>query len=1265
MKHLRNQNSAIRSWPIKTLTSAVIISLTAMVSQTVSSAERKPIGDLEIYKAATPSGPKIFMMLDISGSMGRGSIKEDYGNDCSEGGGDGGYKPRPDEEITATILNKDGSTASNITYRPSGCQTTKGGGKANPKEFDRLSRLQMSLIELFADKISHKTDKDRFTDKASISNEYEIGVGVFSGDKGKVITTLGPLDAAQRINLIQSIVDIGDGGWTPTAHALAEAGAYMMGTTTKKSGYTSYSGFDSSVSTSKKDSKYISPLTTERQCSGNGIYLMTDGEPNRSNESRAKALMNQSLAGSSLSVNSCSGLTGGNSDGAWGCMGEYAQLLRDPTNPIKQPIKIATVGFGKDFAGITAKKTIFIEGEPLEVTNCEGAANTTSDKDALNLCRLGQRWGDDELADNTKKPKIFGDGGFYYVKGDRGNLDDGSDDPSGTATIQSSLLDFAASLDYVISTSPSGTITVPDDPYRASNQLPYAYLPMLDPNIASTSSIWKGNLKKYNLNNGTLYGKSSNSADINNPLDNLLYKDASGRLNELTRDIWQAGDYQQKDGGIANNAIDAGGVYAQLKSPKSGLGSLRTLYVEDVTSATDSKPILRKISVNTSGKAVGFNLLVDSVYTELNKRRLLSFLGFDGLITLDGDAANNTPVANLTLAPPAQEIKVLGGVVHSKPTSVSYSSTLEDNGRIIDPRDDYVLFGSMEGALHLVDADDGKESIAIIPKRMLKSQPEALVVGSKKTKVGEPYFGVDAPWLVTTDYKYDLDNNKVTVDTAENRGMFAYGGLRMGGEGLSGINITDKSAPKMLFTITSAGLDSSTTAKSSATGFGRIGQIWSKPVEAKIRMTKNAEPIDVLVFGGGYDMGYEQDTYKPTATTPARGNAIYMINAKTGELIWSTSGETGGNKNTKTASMIHSIVGGITVLDRDNDGLMDHLYAADLGGQVFRADFENARPAKYGFEEVSNASNKRVVRVINTAPSAPNDKYAYRFYERPVVSFYRSEAGPNNGKIFAMVNVISGNRSAPLSTLRDGDTYANRVYGIIDNDVTNMDLYKAGFTTTVNNLTEGNLVNLSSTLGKNPTKNQKETAKASMIAGTKQGWYYPLTRFDGYNNVRYSKGVGDSVVINDLLYTTVYNPDKQYYEVDSCTARIAGGSERQLYCLPYGICMDDTSKSGTGGYIPAGQGVQEITLGAYNKDNTDLKILIGTSTITDRIDAAKRSGYGNDANKNGSNIKNVVYGNNGKPTQSDGNVIGDGSAAEFIFNERYTLQPRAWYEQSQ
>lgn len=1258
MKHKANPRSNRQSWPIKLLTATIMLGLTGSLAQ--ADVTRKPIGDLEIYKAAKPGTATIFMMLDTSGSMGgtggcstntsnKTAVMKVYPRKVDATALDGLLR----DENGNTVLDKTATPTTNQEITYSTCKDSNGKIIARTL----LSRLQVALIELLADDVF---EGGSLKDSGSLPDDYAVGVGNYSydgdGRSGVVLVPTDELTAAQRGKLITKILGLKADGNTPTAHAFAEAGAYMMGTTTKGGGGDSDSGFDNSVGTSKNDDKYISPLS-DKECSGNGIYLLTDGQPNGSSTSRAKGVMNASLSGSnpSLSINSCTSLTGDSGSRSWGCMASYAALLRnEDSNSKGLPIKTATVGFGKSFDGLTGKKTITVNGESKEIVDCDSGLKTGDNQvsqDTRNLCKLGERRGDNQV-------KTFGDGGFYYTE----NSDD----------IAKSIVDFSASLVQIINTAPSGTITIPEDPYRAANQLPYAYLPMLDPDIISAASIWKGNLKKYNLDEGTLFGKSNSK----------LYKDVAGNLDENTQDEWQTADFEVSDV-VANNNIAAGGVYAQLKTPSSGLGSVRTLYVEDYTTATDKTPILRKIGVNGSGKPVGFDALKDpEAYSQLNQRRLLSFLGFDSVLTNGGQATNSTPVKDLTLSRPTKETKVLGGVVHSKPEAISYGADLDEKGNIINPGEDYVLFGSMDGALHLVEAEKGQEEVAIIPRQMLIGQPEALVEGSIKADIGQPYFGVDAPWLVKTDYNYDLAGKRVTVDTTSGKGMFAYGGLRMGGEALYGMNITNKSTPKILFTITSQGVSSTTAGKSATTGFERLGQIWSKPVAAKIRLTKgssttkNTAPTDVLIFGGGYDMRYEEDDYVPTSVSPAQGNAIYMIDAKTGELIWSVSKEANSSSKVTSninANMLNSITGGITVLDRDNDGLMDHIYAADLGGQVFRADFENARIEQFGFAAVNSFANKGVTRILNAAPA--DKKLAYRFYESPVVSFFRREGGPDNGKLFAMVNVISGNRSAPLSKQRT-NTYANRLYGIIDNDVTNKDLYLSGFSKTIENLTEAKLVNLGAaipTIGAatagDDRQAKKDAAIASMIgatktatteavAATKNGWYYPLTRFDGYNNVRYNKGVGASTVINNLLYTTVYNPDKVYGNAASCSAKITGGSERQVYCLPYGVCMDNASVTGTGGFTPAGQGIQELAIGAYNAANTDIKVLIGTTTIEDRIEAAKRADYGSDTFKSGSNIKDLYSGENDSTTQDNG----DGSAVEYLFNERYTLQPKAWYE---
>ena len=1309
MKDTMNRQSHRRTWRTTTLTTAVLMAL-SMTSVSVNSATNgKQIGDLEIYEAAEGGKITITMMLDTSGSMSAlvPAVKADA---CDLPAG-----------MSSNSIKTD-TSSSTTPYDRVYCVVNINGKQE--RYYDRLTRLKDALFTLMD---SAQLDPERvaigigqFSSQSESNNTYTSA----DGTSGKIIVPAALVNPAQRTAIKNAVAALKGENGTPTANAYAEVGAYMMGTNTSISitypreeyryagrdrfdrnyyakcldwtgagcirisgdsqiistnGFTSvscqyynnstcltksktqssadwgFSGFEKSFRDVKSGANYMSPLISSSSCDGRGIYFLTDGEPNSS--PTPLPLMQSALGSKGTAFNPITLGTlpnGSNNGNGMPEVGAFAKALRDPAlNPLgkNRSILTAVVGFGSVFNVDKASDALLPEAKrvirTLSYINSKGEqetgefynCNNIADVDAKNACNWGAKKNDNLPIDVGG----FGEGGFYSAQS--------------TDDIVKSITTFVDDLDQTLPSAPSGTITVPNDPYQASNQLAYAYLPVLSPDVSSNDSIWKGNLKKYNLDQGTLFGRSNR----------LLYDDVAGNLNTTTQDIWQTADFRNTKGEIVNNDVNAGGVYAQLRTPKSGRSSVRKIYVEDYEELVSKKPILRELSVDNAGKPIGFNLLVDTnAYTQQNQRRLLNFLGFDKAIGKDGqqiDLVASSEVAlagvitsELTLVQPTKDIKVLGGVVHSMPTAISYGATLDENGRVtsdLSKRDDYVMFGSMDGALHLVDGSDGKEAVAIIPKAMLLTQPSALVSDSKKNETGQPYFGVDAPWLVTTDYKYDLPtkatetttatSGKVTVDDSTGKGMFAYGGLRMGGEAFYGMNITKSTQPKVLFTITVAGLSSSVDNKSSPTGFARLGQIWNKPTTAKIRLTKDKDPIDVLIFGGGYDMQYENDTYVATANAPAKGNAIYMIDAKSGELIWSASNSS--NMGTTVTSstnetMIHSMTGEITILDRDNDGLVDHIYTADLGGQVFRADFINARPDRFGFTAVDNFSNKRVTRILNTEPTlAADKKFAYRFYERPIISFYRKDSGVDNGKLFALVNVVSGNRSAPLSKLRDNNTYANRVYGIIDSDVTRGDVYTtADNNLTIKDLQEGSLVNLATTLGNAPTDTVKSNAKNSMVTGTTNGWYYPLIRFDGKNNVKYNKSLGDSVVIDSLLYTTVYNPDKQYGSVDSCSAKIRGGSERQIYCLPYGICMDASSITGTGGFVPAGQGIQELALGAFNKDNTNLKVLIGTTPIADRISSGNRIDY---------------------------NGGGDGSAVEYIFNERYTLQPKAWYERQQ
>jgi len=1269
-------------------------------------AGRNNLGDLEIYKAAESGGAVLTLMLDTSGSMGT----IDFGTES------------------------------------------------------RLTILKRALTEL----LSKKDSNGNYT----LSSDNIIGLGQYSVDKtgdnnvddkaGSILVPARKLDGTQRTLLINALKGFKADGFTPAANAYAEAGAYMMGTTTTeleegeealkvlgrivRGDYSNYykaypyyiqrctsgnsstvspykgakfyfcnnsqfetvateyhsswnkidkyldvardevsskidnfyedsntigyysemvggneevkdtaeSGYTASVQESKDAANnylnYNAPVS-DSQCSGYGIYFLTDGEPNRSSNSIASGLMNLSLTGNSspLSISdNCSGdLSNGSwgSEGAWSCMGDYSKKLRDVTNPSKRSILTATVGFGKEFAGIKTS----VDGTGKTVYHCDETDLNSSvipSTDAKNLCKLGS--------------EAYGGGGFYYT--------------TDADSLAASVTSFTAKLTQIIETAPSGTITIPNDPLSSTNLQPFAYLPMLEPKVAGAQYVWPGNLKKYNVYQGTLYGKSTFPFAES---DRLYVDDDSDGfpddLSKSTQDLWSTTDYKNDKSESANNSIYAGGAYARLKAPTAGANAstTRNVYVE---SGTGSNAKLVNIKV-TNGTVIGFDQL-DTDYGIAEKLYLLSFLGYnvptDAATVISALAATLQPAKFNAIVsnPPTQEVKVLGGVVHSKPKQVSYGADFTTDGEISNDekdRDDYIMFGSMDGALHLVSAEKGEEAFAFIPKTIIKEQLKALKADSEGA-VGRTVFGVDAPWTSSSVLEYDFS---ATTKKVKATSVKAYGGLRMGGRGIYGLNLSTADKPTFLFAKTS-----------SDSGFSRLGQVWSEPTVAKIRVKKDTnkyESKEVVVVAGGYDMCYENPSFKLKTTgdntscdkkTQAEGNAVYILDASDGSIISSISGSSSGTNHTKVASMNHSVVAGVTALDRDDDGNIDHLYYADLGGSVYRVDLNTG---------AANASLvKRVVRVLD---ASSGQTLPYRFYERPIVSFYTSPYQ----EIFASVTMASGDRSTPLSMLRNTTT-PNYLFNLFDYDIAQSGLFRY---TDLELITKEKTANdlLSLPFKQNNTlKNltNRKTVLETIAKGTynttskrylydNAGWRYPLTNFDGYSNLSGIKSVGEPLAYGNRLYTTAFSPEMVYDQTDNCSARVVGGSERQVYCMPYGVCEDEKSLDGTAGYTRAGKGIQELTLGAYSKDKRNVKMLIGNQSLEEQVKVANRNGYDagsgglNQTNKAGLQVTNntiVNDGTTGSGGKSDNVVATNGKATSdsTLGYERYKFIPKRWYE---
>ena len=1273
------------------------------------------LGDLTIYQPSSESNkPTLTLMLDKSGSMGGdhsftqdedykyNTIYEAYSRVCNQ------RRCRNDNDYTYTLYqyNNYGDIPSDLTYyRNYGMYTVSDlKGKDNQvcvmsddrgrfyaptynpiveyvngirleycekdgeKVYDRMSKLKLALIELL--------------EFENLNEDIVMGIGAFGyadrdGDikQGRIKVAAKPLDTAQKNRIYTFLKGLSPSGVTPMATAFTEAGAYMLGTSTYSGYYKNYysamySTNDDSIA---KNGQYIAPET--QQCGAKGVYLLTDGFPNSVNhQATLKDMMGSALGDiSSVSCPSFDGLlTGKESGNQWQCMGEFAKQLRTKRN-----VTTAMVGFGSDFNAVDNKdyyrsKEIILNkftdsnGAPYKYTkkyyDCS-QISTRNNPDARNACNLGMESG---IYDGVGG---YGQGGFYFAKD--------------TKDIVGSVLSVIEDLKADLPSVPAGTITVPADPLSSLGVKPYAYLPMLEPKIGSDAAIWPGNLKKYHVKQATLFGQDNKRLYIDEDGDGF-----PDDLNPGAQDIWSTkNETIINDAGDSinvNNRITAGGFYAQLKAPKAGNNSTRNVYVEN-TVGSDTQ--LLKVGV-TNGTLQGFDKLDDS-YSTLTKLYLLSFLGYDASPTeAEADRIDDTGGVQAALqdiiSNPPGDIKVLGGVVHSRPTLISYGANINANDKDADndgkvdadagmvatdesSRDDYVMFGSMEGALHIASADSGQESLAFIPKTILNKQIEALQ--PEGSIADAPVFGVDAPWSVQGSYKYDFSSpnsessGKIIADE-----VYVYGGLRQGGKGLYGLNVSKLDSPEMLFSI-----------NNNTDGYQALGKVWSEPVSGKIKVGTGKNSIkDVIIFGGGYDECYEDPTFKLNSPDNkfedcnkkmADGNAVYIADAKTGAVIWSISGRASGasGKHIQVPEMKHSVVSKITTLDRDDDGMIDHLYFGDLGGQLFRVDLRNGQ-AISGSTGINNFT-RRIVKVLDgNSGSLVEEGLQRRFYGQPSVSFYK-----DNSVLFALVNIASGDRSNPISRLRNTiPAQSDRLFGIIDRDIASPGLYgeddKVSLTT--KHLTSDDLVALP--FNKNDTSATKSGVKTPMRpnVATKQGWFYPLMQFDGNNNVKNVKAMGDGMAIGGLYYMTAYSPEMKYDETSGCAAQIIGGSERQMYCLPYGICeqegsKEDKSLNGTGGFVRAGKGIQELAFGAFNPENPTTRIMLGTQSFSELVDAENRIDFGKswpldkasglDTKCPGGECEGVSTGANAD------NASGSGGGNVSIMD--YRLFTTRWYEQ--
>lgn len=342
----------------------------------------------------------------------------------------------------------------------------------------------------------------------------------------------------------------------------------------------------------------------------------------------------------------------------------------------------------------------------------------------------------------------------------------------------------------------------------------------------------------------------------------------------------------------------------------------------------------------------------------------------------------------------------LGDIFHSNPVVVGRPSSYVDDesyrafATAWGARKRVIYAGANDGFLHGFDAGDwdagtstysrgdGRELFGFMPWAARQNIRQLPI----DTGTRDFYFVDGSPrvadvWFAPTDA-----STSKAADGSEWHTLLV-GGLRQGGRSYYALDVTDPAsfnASDLVWEFPSeSGADN-------AAYMPYMGETWSEPVITKVKV--EASPGDdnggegyerwVVIVGAGYDPKGDPNnpsaTYDSTltATTSKAGRAIFMLDARTGEVI--AEKKFVYNASDEQSQMRFAIASSPAVFDLDFDGYADVVYVGDLGGNLW----------KWAIHEIGADSNS----------DGKIDSWTFRkFFDAPE---YPNAAAPTRWKSF-------------------------------------------------------------------------------------------------------------------------------------------------------------------------------------------------------------------------------------------------------------------------
>ncbi|WP_223669202.1 PilC/PilY family type IV pilus protein [Kangiella shandongensis] len=583
-------------------------------------------------------------------------------------------------------------------------------------------------------------------------------------------------------------------------------------------------------------------------------------------------------------------------------------------------------------------------------------------------------------------------------------------------------------------------LVTPSVPLSRSNRLSTSdelFLSLFQP---QQTQSWPGNLKKYYFKDGNIVDKNKNLA-IND--EQQFFDTASS--------AWSVQD---------GNDVTLGGVAQNMAMP-------RKVY---------SNILEKNLWTKKNRVEVGNNKINRS---HLGLTPTVSETEFEDHITW----LYNHQIDYKPKSGDERKVNRFGDLLHSQPVAVQY------DGKSL------LFVGDNDGYLHAINGADasGKEEWAFIPRQLLKNTA-AFYKDEPLGTVEEREYGLDGDISV---YHQDKNNDGIV-----NRGdkAYLYVGMRRGGKNYYAIDITRPDKPQVMFTITGdkATSDEITAGLSwdNVHYYEGLAETWSKPYIGHMKWRGGKKLV--MIFGGGYDSANQDDETLVAGSPDSVGNNIFIADAVSGKMLWNARTDAIHKRSGSLAdSMTNSIPSDIAAGDLRGSGTIEHFYASDTGGQLFR--FDVIQKKKSDAVKIQGAK----VADIQGSGVAGNR----RFFTKPDISFIKLQ-----GQTIGMVALGSGYRAHPLN-----EDITDRFYLFYDKKVMDRE-----FEDDV--ITESTLFDVTNKIRETDPDTGKTRERFVSIFdilaedSKNNGWYLQLSSGE--------KILSDSTTINYRLFFTSFSPEK-------------------------------------------------------------------------------------------------------------------------------------------